>query len=61
MQRWLGARRRPGATLPVVELGALAHAWWHDRLDPNWRPHTLEQNQAILEQIGLTGSFWALS
>ena len=42
-------------------LSALAHAWWADRLDPDWRPHSTPQNQAILEQVGLTGPFWSLS
>ena len=57
--RWLGGRE-PGATIPVTTLCDLAHAWWHDRLDPDWRPHTQEQNQAILDGLGLTGEFWRL-
>ena len=32
-----------------------------DRLDPDWRPHVLEQNQAILDALGLTGDFWRLA
>jgi hypothetical protein len=56
------ARRfRPeGAVIPVAQLSELAHAWWDDRVDPDWRPHTREQNQAILDRVGLTGDFWAL-
>ena len=27
---------------------------------PDWRPHTREQNAAILEGLGLVGRFWAL-
>jgi hypothetical protein len=57
--RWLGDRT-PGAALPVSRLSALAHAWWGDRLSPGWTPHTLEQNQAILDRLGLTGDFWRL-
>ena len=57
--RWLGGRE-PGATISVVKLNELAHAWWHDRLDPDWRPHTRDQNQAILDGLGLTGDFWRL-
>ncbi len=56
---WL-AGRPPGATIPVTQLAELAAAWWGDRLDPDWRPHTREQNQAILDSLGLTGPFWAL-
>lgn len=57
--RWLGPRA-PGATTPVSKLSELAHAWWHDRLSPQWRPHTREQNQAILSALGLDGPFWQL-
>ena len=59
IQRWLG-ERPAGATLPVATLSDLAHAWWGDRLDPDWRPRTRERNQAILEGLGLTGAFWQL-
>lgn len=57
--RWL-ADRRPGETLPVTQLCDLAHAWWGDRLDPHWRPHSREQNQAILDAVGLGRDFWRL-
>ncbi|HET9507802.1 MAG TPA: hypothetical protein VFO81_07650 [Gaiellaceae bacterium] len=59
VERWL-AGREAGATVPVVELAELAQAWWGDRLDPTWRQHTREQNQAILNGVGLTGAFWRL-
>jgi len=57
--RWL-AGRTPGATIPITKLAELAAAWWSDRLAPDWQPHTREQNQAILERIGLSGPFWHL-
>ncbi len=59
IQRWLGPRP-PGATLPVTTLSKLAHAWWSDRLAPDWQPHTRDQNQAILDRLGLTSEFWRL-
>jgi hypothetical protein len=59
IDRWLDGRT-PGATITVSELSALAHAWWGDRLAPDWRPHTRDENQAILEGLGLTGDFWRL-
>jgi hypothetical protein len=59
IERWLGDRR-PGATIAVTTLSELAHAWWSDRLAPGWRPHTREQNQAILDRLGLMGAFWRL-
>lgn len=59
VERWL-AGREPGAIIPVTTLAELAAAWWSDRVAPDWRPHTLEQNQAILDRLGLTGPFWKL-
>ena len=59
VNRWL-AGRKPGATIPITKLAELAEAWWGDRLDPDWRPHTREQNQAILTRLGLTDPFWDL-
>jgi hypothetical protein len=59
VDRWL-AGRQPGATITVAKLCELASAWWHDRLATDWQPHTREQNQAILDGIGLSGDFWRL-
>jgi len=59
LTRWLDGRRA-GATLTVTTLNQLALAWWSDRLDPDWEPHTRIQNQAILDRLGLTGDFWRL-
>jgi len=58
--RWLDGRK-PGETIPVATLAELAAAWWHDRVAPDWRPHTRQQNQAILDWLGLTGGFWQLA
>ena len=57
--RWL-AGRPGGATIPITKLADLATAWWSDRLDPDWQPHAREQNQAILDRLGLVGDFWRL-
>jgi hypothetical protein len=59
LERWL-AGREPGATTSVTKLSELAHAWWDDRVSSDWTPHTREQNQAILDRLGLTGDFWQL-
>ncbi len=60
IDRWLEGRT-PGATISVTKLSELAHAWYGDRLAPDWTPHTREQNQAILDRLELTGPFWRLS
>ena len=49
-----------GGVVPVWILRALAADWYGDRLDPQWRPRTAEQSQAILDRHGLTGPFWRL-
>jgi hypothetical protein len=59
VQGWLRGRD-PGATIPIAKLAELAEAWWGDRIAPDWQPHTREQNQAILDRLGLTGPFWRL-
>jgi hypothetical protein len=59
ISRWLGDRH-PGATTSIDTLARLALAWWGDRLDPQWQPHTRPQNQAILEAVGLRDAFWQL-
>ncbi len=59
VERWLGTRA-PGATIGVATLSELAHAWWGDRLSPDWRPRTRAQNQAILDGLGLDTPFWRL-
>lgn len=57
--RWLGSRPA-GATISVGTLSELAHAWWDDRLSPQWTPHAREHNQAVLDRLGLSGDFWQL-
>jgi hypothetical protein len=49
-----------GAAVPLAVLAALARDWYGDRLDPDWRPRSLEDSQRILERHGLTGEFWRL-
>ena len=59
IERWLGDRPA-GTTIAAAKLSELAHAWWDDRVAPRWAPHTREQNQAILDRLGLSGPFWQL-
>ena len=60
IHRWL-SWREPGRTLSIQQLAVLAWEWWGDRLSPDWQPHTREQNQAILDGLGLTDDFWRLA
>ncbi len=59
--RWLEENgHQPRATITAEKLCELAHAWWSDRLAPDWRPRTRGESQAILDRLGLTGEFWQL-
>ena len=60
LPRWLDGRE-PGAALTAPQLNELARRWWWTRLDPGWRPRTVSESQAILDELGLTGEFWRLS
>ncbi|HEY1317800.1 MAG TPA: hypothetical protein VGF10_11315 [Gaiella sp.] len=44
----------------MSKLAELAVAWWSSRLDPDWRPRTRDESQAILDRLGLTDPFWRL-
>lgn len=39
----------------------LAHAWYHDRLSPEFRGRTIPQAEAIFQRLGLTSAFWRLA
>jgi len=59
--RWLDQKRwEPGAGMPAVTLNELARRWWWTRIEPDWRPRTAAESQAILDGLGLTGEFWRL-
>jgi hypothetical protein len=50
-----------GAVMTTEQLHELAQRWYGNRLDPEWRARTVEQSQAILDSVGLTGAFWRLA
>jgi len=52
--------RVPGAVVPVAVLQQLAESWYGDRLDPDWRPRSRDESQALLEAAGLSTPFWQL-
>jgi hypothetical protein len=62
VERWLEARGYDahGTTIGAGAMCELAHAWWGDRLAPDWHPRTREESKAILDRLGLTGEFWQL-
>lgn len=46
--------------LTLDQARALGGAWFGSYLDADWQPRTAEASQAVLESVGLTGSFWQL-
>ncbi len=61
IDRWCEARDLPrGGVLSPEQAWRLAHAWYKDKVRPDWQRHTLEETEALLEGLGLTGSFWSL-
>jgi hypothetical protein len=61
LQRWLDQNGSdPGASMTATTLNELAQRWWSTRVQPDWRPRTAAESQAILDEVGLTGDFWRL-
>lgn len=57
--RWLKSRGyQRGAVVGLEHAWRLALAWYRDPRDPSWRPRTREEQQAVLEGVGLRGAFW---
>ena len=61
LDRWCAAREMPrGGVLTPEQAWRLALAWYKNKLRPDWRRHTLDEAEALLADIGLTGPFWNL-
>jgi len=61
VDRWRAARDLPrGGLLTPDQTERLARGWYGRKLAPDWRRHTLEETEALLAQVGLTGPFWNL-
>jgi hypothetical protein len=62
LERWLDQRSwEPGASMTAATLNELARRWWWTRIEPDWRPRTAVESQAILDEVGMTGEFWRLT
>ena len=61
LHRWLEKTGfELGATFPATTMNTLARRWWRSRLDSDWQPRPVDESQAILDEIGLSGDFWRL-
>ncbi len=50
-----------GSIFEPSQLWELGGRWYDDRLRPDWRRRTVEERQAILDEVGLTGNFWRIA
>lgn len=61
VDRWCRARDLGrGAFLSPEQGWRLAQGWYKDKVKPDWRRHTVEEAEALLAEVGLTGPFWNL-
>ena len=61
IDRWSAARDLPrGSVMTPEQCWRLARGWYEDKLQPDWRRHTLEETEALLADVGLSGAFWNL-
>jgi hypothetical protein len=60
VERWRERTRRVGEIFPLETCARLAHAWYADRLAPDWRRRTLDEAQALFASLGLGSDFWKL-
>lgn len=61
IERWRSQwGQPPGGVLTIGQAWELAWAWYGAKMSPDWRRATLEEAEALLARIGLTGEFWRL-
>ncbi|TME73490.1 MAG: hypothetical protein E6I19_08460 [Chloroflexi bacterium] len=61
-KRWSERAKPPAATiLPIEQATALAHAWFKNKLDPDWRRFNNDEAEAIFDDLALDPEFWRLS
>ena len=61
VDRWCDTRNiARGATLTPQQGWQLAYGWYRNKLKAEWRRHTLEEAEALIASVGLTGAFWNL-
>lgn len=60
-RRWRDAHHPPASTILSLEQTArLAHAWYANKLAPDWRRHTVEEAEALFAELALDPEFWRL-
>jgi hypothetical protein len=61
IERWCAQWKQPrGATLSIDQAWQLAKSWYGGKMEENWRRLTVDEAEALLTSLGLTGEFWNL-
>ena len=61
IERWRSQWSQPrGGALSIHQSWQLAQGWYGHKMSPGWRRATLDEAEALLARIGLTGEFWSL-
>lgn len=61
MDRWRHLWNQPrGEIISLEQQWRLAQAWYHDRMEFDWRRKTLAEIDALWEALGFTSAFWYL-
>lgn len=61
VENWRTQWNQPrGATLTIEQAWRLADAWYRNKMDAAWRRATVDETEALLANLGLTGPFWNL-
>jgi len=61
IKSWCTQWKQPrGATLTIDQASRLADAWYGNKMEPDWRRATLDETEALLASLRLTGPFWDL-
>lgn len=47
-----------GEFMPIVQVWELSKAWYHDRMNLDFRGRTRADVSEIFENLGLTSDFW---
>lgn len=61
IETWRTQWNQPrGATLTIDQAWRLAGAWYRNKMDAGWRRATVDEAEALLRELDLTGPFWSL-
>jgi hypothetical protein len=59
LNEWLASKNAArGATFSIPQLWDLSQRWYNNRMSPDYHGRTIEQAQAIFQDVGLTSEFW---